>query len=141
MADLSVTATSVIPSARAIRDSEHQAGETVTAGVIVYLKASDNKWWKADANLSVFASVDGAQIGIAENGGGAGQRITVVLDDPALALGSILTEGTAYAVSATAGLIAPIADITTADNLVLLGGATSATTLRFRPLVTGGTVA
>jgi hypothetical protein len=53
MADISVTAASVVPGANATL-IQSTAGETITAGMAVYLKASDSRWWKAQADGTIY---------------------------------------------------------------------------------------
>lgn len=50
------------------------AGETVSAGQVLYLKAADGRWWKA--NASTAATVNSIQLGIAKGAGTAGNAIT-----------------------------------------------------------------
>lgn len=50
------------------------AGETVSAGQVLYLKSTDGRWWKADASTA--ATVDSVQLGIAQGAGTAGNSIT-----------------------------------------------------------------
>ena len=50
------------------------AGETVSAGHVLYLKVSDGRWWKADGDL--IATLNGVQMGIAQGSGTAGNAIT-----------------------------------------------------------------
>lgn len=57
------------------------AGETLIAGEGIYLKNSDGRWWKTDADIA--ATVEGVILGIAQGAGTAGNAIT----------GGVLTEG------------------------------------------------
>jgi hypothetical protein len=50
------------------------AGETVAAGEVVYLKPADGYWWLADADL--VATTNGTQLGIAQGAGTATNAIT-----------------------------------------------------------------
>lgn len=50
------------------------AGETVAAGQVLYLKAADGRWWKADASTD--ATVNTIQLGISQGAGTAGFTIT-----------------------------------------------------------------
>lgn len=49
------------------------AGETIAIGDVVYLKASDNRYWKASASAS--ASSENVLLGIAQGAGTAGNAI------------------------------------------------------------------
>lgn len=50
------------------------AGETVSAGNLLYFKLSDGRWWKADADL--VATLDNVQLAIAQGAGTAGNAIS-----------------------------------------------------------------
>ena len=99
------------------------AGETITAGQSVYLKASDSKIWLADANASVDTA---AAVGISLHAALANQPISYITSGP-LNFGAILLAGKWYVVSATAGGIAPVADLTTGwySTLLFYGYSTS----------------
>lgn len=132
MADLSITAASVIASSAARRISK-AAASTITAGQVVYLNSSGTVA-PADANASAATA---AVLGIAENGGGAGQRISVITADPALVIGATVAVGDILVLSATAGGIAPAADLTTGHYATVLGVAVSTTAINFDPLAAG----
>ena len=133
MTDISVTATAVVAASAAL--VEHgKAGTTITAGQVVYkdpadglLKLSDND--NASATIrSVF--------GIALNGGAT----VSVIKRGSLTLNAVLTKGAVYALSGTPGGIAPIADVTTGDDLIVLGIALSTTVLDVQINPTGVTM-
>lgn len=136
-ADLSVTAGSVVPSADA-KFLDGTAGATITAGQIVYQDASDsNKIKLADSNASAATAT---AIGIAANGASAGQPIRVILEDPDLTVGATLSmTAPVYVLSATAGGIAPIADLTTGWYPVVIMVAKSTTKAIFKPSALRGT--
>ena len=138
MADISVTATSV--KAGGNTQIEHGfAGETLTAGQVVYKDASSGgQFKKADCDSATVAAKFAH--GIALNGGASGQPIAVATGGP-VTFNAALTAGTAYYLSGTAGGIAPRADITTGDDVVFLGIATSTTVLDLRIVNTGVTLA
>lgn len=138
MADLVITAASVVASSKARKDTTRKFGATVTAGVVVYLDGATDTW-KVAAVTGVSAALT-AQHGIAENGGASGQPAAVVLEDPEFTPGATLTEGVIYVLSA-AGAISPSADLVSLDNVVILGAATNATKMVLKPIVSGGTVA
>jgi hypothetical protein len=125
MADVSVTATEVLKTSATVVDSGGVFGETVTAGQVVYKLSSDGKWYKADANLSAAAA---ALKGIALNGGAANQPAVIAIGgtiDP----GFTVTVGTVYVLSATAGGIAPAADLATGMYVGIVGVGLAADTL------------
>lgn len=134
MADLSITATSVLASSAARRVVK-DAASTVTAGQPVYLTTSGTVA-PADANDSTKASV----LGIAENGGATGQPISVVTKDPAFALGATVAIGDVLILSATAGGIAPVADATTGDFVTVLGVAVSTSAINLNPTAAGAAI-
>lgn len=116
MADLSQTAANV--NRVSGRTRAGVAGDTITAGMPVYEDLADSNHFKpADADASEAAS---KAAGIALGGGSDGQEIIVQFSgeiDP----GATATEGVVYVVSATAGGIAPVADLTTGDYVCILG--------------------
>lgn len=132
MADISITAANVIPSANA-KIVRKAAAETITAGQAVYLNTS-GLVAKADANLSAAAST---VYGIAANGGGAGQLINVVKEDPALVIGATVAIGDILILSATAGGIAQAADLASGHYGTVLGIAISTTAINFKPIAAG----
>lgn len=129
MADITITATSVAPSANSTT-APGVAGATITAGQVVYLDSSDGRFKLADAN-SATAAVR-SPYGIALNGAASGQPCTVLRSGP-ITIGATLTAGTAYYMSNTAGGICPVADVTgTGTYPVIVGIATSTTVLDVR---------
>lgn len=106
MADVSVTAAEVLPDT-GTQKVEGTLGATVTAGQAVYLDTSTSTWKLADANLSAAAAAVG---GIALTGGVTGQAALICTGgtlDPGFTVGV----GSIYVLSATAGGIAPVADL------------------------------
>lgn len=128
--DLSITAANVTPSVNAvIRDGI--AGAAITAGQPLYRDPTDSYKLKlADAN-SATAAVR-TMCGIAINSGASGTRVNYVVSDPALVIGATVANGTVYVLSATAGGIAPLADLTTGWYAFIIGLGTSTTTVAFR---------
>lgn len=117
MADLSITVANVVKGTSA-RTETGIAGATVTAGQMVYLDTADNKYKLAD-NDSATALVRTVR-GMALHGSLAGQPLTVLLSGQ-VSLGAILTVGTVYCLSSTAGGICPAADIASGDYLTVIG--------------------
>jgi hypothetical protein len=129
MADLTITAASVVAGAGAPTKTG-TAGAAIAAGEIVYLDtATTGKWQLADSDAAT-AEARGltSNVGIALNSAAANQPIVVQTGGP-VTLGSVLTAGTAYFLSDTPGKICPVADITGGDYFVLLGLAASASAL------------
>lgn len=113
-ADLTITATSVTTSAT---PKVKNAGETITAGQAVYVKASDGKLYKAQADGT---AEEATAAGIALNGGAVDQPIAYQ-DTGDITIGATVAVGTLYVVSATAGGIAPWADLSSTNRVTLLG--------------------
>jgi hypothetical protein len=129
-ADLTITAANVTPSANAVIRSS-TAGVAITAGQALYKDATASYALKlADANSATAA----ARIvcGLALNSAAAGSPVNYVVTDPALVIGGTVANGTVYILSATAGSIAPLADLTTGMYAFVLGVGTSTTTIAFR---------
>lgn len=117
--DLSITAANVVPSAAA-RKSSATAGATVAAGQLIYIDASDSNKAKLADTDSATAAVR-TVAGIAVNSAASGQTLEYVYYDPALAIGSGRTANMVLIASATAGGIAPVADLTTGWYLNVIG--------------------
>lgn len=125
MADLTITASAVLPGSNA-SISQGTAGETITAGKTVYLSASSKKWMLADSD-SATAEARKA-VGIALNGASLNQPVAVQTAGD-ITLGAVLTAGTAYYASDDAGGICPVADLASGDYVCLLGLAKSSSIL------------
>jgi len=126
MADLSVTAASVVAGSGGARAGYALAGETITAGQAVVKDASTGKYLKADSNHAT-AALRIAE-GIALNGAALNQPIAVHTSGP-ITIGATMTAGVAYYLSDTAGGICPVADVGSGEGVCLLGLATSTTVL------------
>ena len=104
------------------------AGETVAAGNLVYLKSTDSEWYKTDADTA--ATVDNVILGIAQGAGTDGNPITGgILRSGTDSNQSGLTPNTIYYAGNTAGAIASSAGTTE----VTAGVAMSTTTIAFAP--------
>lgn len=133
MADLAITAASVIASAGA-RTQSGTAGATITAGEIVYRDATDGKFKLAGATIAAVTGVF-----IALNGAADGQPMQVAaLGD--VTFNAVLTAGTDYYLSTNAGGISPRGDVAVEDAVILLGIARSTTVLKFKPIMSGVTL-
>lgn len=125
MTDLVVTAANVLPQSGASLETG-TAGESLTAGVVVYKKNADGKWYMADCN-SATAEQRVAEA-IALTGSAAGQPV-VVQKGGLITIGATVVAGTAYFLSGTAGKIRVAADNTTGDYPQVIGIAISTTAL------------
>jgi hypothetical protein len=126
MADIAITAASVLAGANADINRLHNAGATITAGQAVYLEGATKTWKLADSN-GASAEIKTAD-GFALNGASAGQPLAVQASGD-ITIGGTLTAGVAYYLSATPGAICPVADVGSGDNVCLLGLAKSTTVL------------
>lgn len=135
MADLSITAASVVKGANASVVAG-TAGATITAGKTVYLDPSDSKYKLADANASATTA---ALAGVALNGASDGQPISV-LTGGNLNPGATVTVGEIYVLSATAGGIAPEADLATGHYVAVLGVGTTTSNIAVQIQISGAVV-
>jgi len=104
------------------------AGETIAAGNLVYLKTSDSRWWKADADAA--GTSENILLGIAQGAGTAGNAITSGVLVSGLDTNQTgLSANTVYYVSNTAGALSS----TPGTKEVTVGVATSTTTIHFFP--------
>jgi hypothetical protein len=126
--DLTVTAGSVVPGARA-KTAVGTAAATITAGQLVYLTTAGT-YNLADADASAAAA---NVVGIAASGASAGQPFVIVLEDDDLTVGATLSMVTpVYVLSGTAGGIAPTADIGAGDYPIVVLIAKSTTKAVFK---------
>lgn len=125
MADLVITAASVVAGANAVIESG-SAGESISAGKAVYRSAATKKYMLADSN-SATAEVR-QSVGIALNGAALNQPVSVQKHGD-ITLGATLVAGTAYLLSDTPGGICVLADVGSGEYVCQIGLAKSATTL------------
>lgn len=134
MADLSQTRANV-KLGQSANARSRTAGESISQGMPYYISTSDNLAYQCDANDGV-AKAEAA--GIAMTPASANGLFWGVEDrDVLIDLGATLAVGTVYAVSATKGAVAPIADITTGQFPTTLGVATTTALLKFNPQPAG----
>ena len=124
MADISVTAASVLASSDAITENG-VAGATITAGQVVALNTTTGKYVLADADGA--AGIDRPR-GIALNGASDGQPLKIAKSGD-VTFNAALTAGVTYYLSPAPGGIAPRADVLTGDIVSVLGVAKSTTIL------------
>lgn len=126
MTDLVITAASIAPASNAVIQNS-AAGEAVAQGKAVYFDSSLQQWLLSDANHATAAKR--RPTGIALNTTtAAGQKLAVQTGGD-ITIGATLTGGSRYYASATAGGIAPEADLTTGMEVSLIGIAKSASLL------------
>lgn len=133
MANLSITAANVAAQSSA-KTVDGIAGATIVAGDALYLDSADGRYKLADANGSGTTTI----AGVALNGASAGQPVKV-LTEGMLSLGAILTVGAIYVLSATAGKIAPAADLATGHVVNVIGVATTTSLLKVKLIASGAT--
>ncbi len=124
MADLTVTATSVVTVSGTV--SSKTAGETIAAGEAVYVKSTDGKLWKMQADGTAEESGVGVEFGIALSGGAVNQPVFFQIDGSLTLGGATTAKTTAYVLSALAGKICPQADLVSTNKITYLGYATDA---------------
>lgn len=144
MADLSVTAASVLPVATQPNPSkivQGTFGATVTQGQSVYLDPVSGTWKPAQATALVNAGGSApGNLGIAMNSGAINQPASILVGGD-WTVGATLVLGQTYVVSAAvAGNIAPVGDLIATNFPSLLGVAISTTVCRMPqagPIVSG----
>lgn len=115
MADISVTAGSVVPATSG-NTRQMIAGTTLTAGQLVYRNSADGRAWTAST-----ASLAASQIvGVTLDGGAAGQPVTVQTSGD-YTVGGTVAIGTVYGVGDNAGGIAPVSDNGAGDFCSVFG--------------------
>jgi hypothetical protein len=110
MAALTITAANVSLTSAGRVYADAVAGEAFAAGAAVYLKASDQRWYKAQCDGT--AEEAGSQaLGIAlATADAAAARVSVASDGSVVALGTG-TAGKTYCPGTVAGTLVPTADI------------------------------
>jgi hypothetical protein len=125
MADLTITAASVVPGSNAVT-VVGTAGETITAGQAVYLSSTTNKYALADTDSAT--SEVRVPVGLALTGSSLNQPI-VVQKSGQVTIGATIAAGVAYYLSGTAGGICPVADVAAGDYPSVIGIGVSTTVL------------
>lgn len=133
MANLVLTAASVVPSSRAVR-IPGIAGAAVTAGQTGYEDTADlddfgrPKFKLYSANSSSPAAQTAGLRGVFASSAAAGQPVDLVLSDPDFTHGlAAVTKGDIIIASNTAGALAPAADLASGWRPAVVMIATSAT--------------
>lgn len=117
MADISITGTSVKLVGGPTEDIV--AGAAVAGGQIVYKEAASGKAKLSD-NDNATAEVRAIR-GMALHAAAADQPLKIAKNGAVVDVGAVLTAGTDYYVSGTAGAICPRADVTTGDDPLRVG--------------------
>lgn len=139
MAEITVTAASV-----ALATGSSQlvgvAGETITAGMSVYLKASDNRLWKAQADGT---SAEADAVGISLHASLAGQPLAYAPNGSTINIGGTTAAGVFYYVGTTAGGVGLAGDLASTNKVCQLGyaTATSGAVFNVRIINTGSVLA
>lgn len=134
MADISVTASSVVPTSTAKRLTK-TAAVAITAGQVVYVNASD-QLALADNDASTTTAT---AVGVALNSCAANQPCSYATEGN-VTFNAVLTAGTIYVLSSTAGGIAPAADLASADYVTIVGVASSTTNMKIHMYASGAQV-
>ncbi len=116
MVDVTVTEAEVLPGSDTVY-TDGLFGATVTGGQLVYLDSSTATFKLADADVSAAVAL---AVGIAMIGGVSGQPCKIATGgkmDP----GFTVTLAEIYVGSATAGGIAPVADLGSGDFTMIVG--------------------
>lgn len=139
MSALSITATQVLPTSNTQLENG-LAGAAITAGQSVYYDTAAGTWKLIDANDT---ATNIYRPGVAMNTAGAsGQPISVATGGSiTLGAGAGPTLGVIYIVGATAGDIAPSADLGSGWRTILLGVGGATNTLILNPWNSGATKA
>lgn len=135
MTDVTVTAANVKRSDANSATFTGKNAAAATAGQVMYLNSS-GKLALAQCDGT---AAEAAAVGIAVTSAPGTDQDLVVITKGLLTM-SGLTKGTVYAVSATAGGIAPVADLVSGNYVTVLGVAISSTQLLVDPIISGITV-
>lgn len=137
MADLSITAASVLASANCAPTRQYNAGATITQGQLVYLDPTLSVWKLCDADAGTAGNNYNSRIGIALVGASNNQPLDVAERDVYFTPGATLTNGIAYYASRNAGAICPVADVGSGNYATVVGIARSTTILNLNPTPSG----
>jgi hypothetical protein len=129
MADLSITASAVVPASNAVIDGSRIAGAACNAGYAIYLDAYDA--WKAkqyDANVSGKTRLYGIAVSSAESG----QPVMIqvggdLTQDATIAAGSIV-----YGSATSGGFTITTGDLSAGAHVSILGVGIGSNKIRVR---------
>lgn len=122
MADLTVTAGSVLFTSGTKLTGV--AGAAITAGQGLYLDSATTTLKLA---FSAGTAAEADAVGIALHSAGSGQPVTYAAHGSLINIGATTAKTTTYVASATAGGVAPQADLVSTNKIVRLGYATATT--------------
>lgn len=132
MADYVLVDTATLPGSGAVQNSII-AGEALTAGTPIYRKASDQKAYKADANVT---AAEAAVMGFTANNAAPGQKVNYFEPGSLVTVSAVLAIGDVIYLSATAGKIT--ADVPASLSFIsIMGIALTASSFVFNPLNSG----
>lgn len=141
MANLTITAASVLQPTSNPQTSVQIAGEALTRGQVVYQLTADSKWYKADALTVAKAgnSEGSAKLRIVLSDVAAGQLVLLLEPGQTYTVGATVSIGKLYVLSATAtsGLICLNTDLVSTNYFTVIGIARTADTIDFYPNSTG----
>jgi hypothetical protein len=120
MADLSITAANVLFTSGT--KVTGVAGAAITAGQSLYLDSATSTLKLAQSDGTA-AEVD--LVGVALHAAGSGQPVTYAGTGSTINIGATTSKATTYVVSATAGGIAPQADLVSTNRICRVGYATA----------------
>lgn len=139
MADLTITATQVLPVTDSTGIATGIAGATITAGQSLYLDATTSTLKLAQADGT---AAEAAVVGVSLHAASAGQPISyATTGELTLGAGAAPANGTTYVVSAAAGGICPNADISTSTHRKsLVGTGIGSNKIKLHLVNTGGVI-
>ncbi len=131
MAELTIVSASCLATGTFAKDYG-QAGETITAGMVIYKKASDSKFYKSQNDGTAEESGVGVTMGISLTDSVLAGQYFAYLTSGTITIGATIVAGTYYYVGATAGAICLYSDIATGGTkyISIIGYATSTTVLK-----------
>lgn len=133
MADLTITATSVLKSTNA-KTSRGIAGAAITAGQALYLDTATGTLKLSDTD-SATAAARGC-VGLALHAAASGQPVEYQFDG-LITIGATVAAGEPYFLSGNAGGICPWADVATGDYPLFIGFGVSATQIDLHLIASG----
>ncbi len=137
MADLTITASNVV-AGKGATTTTGTAGEALAAGDAVYKDSTDNDNLKKCLHNTTAAAANAVGIVLAAVSDNATATYITAGD---LCLGTLLAIGSVYAVSATAGRIAALADAGSSDYATILGVATGTAVLSVKIVTSENVIA
>lgn len=132
MSDVAVTAANVLKGAGGI-SKDFVAGAAITAGMSVYLKTTDQRWYPAKADVLATSLCQGVSLHPAA----IGQPLQVQTSGPYTCGATVLVGVFYYVSAANAGGFCPVADLASGNFPTLLGFGLTTTTVQLMPTATG----